>query len=268
MFLLSFFLLLMKGVLGDADKMETVSVMEGDSFTLNTDLTEIKNDDTILWMFGPKGFVISQIARKNDLTSFFVTDDDDVGFRGRLQVNQNTGSLTIRNTRIRHSGQYKLSISREKTTTKIFSVTVFDTVGETDGVKSVSVMEGHSVILHTNLTETHTDLIVWRFGDKGVLLAKFDVEINKTTLSDADERFRDRLQLDETGSLTITNTRTEHAGFYEVLIKGRESLQRFILSVTAVPDRSLTPGEIAGIVAGVLLALVTSWICYKCIKGS
>ncbi len=102
---------------------ETMSVMEGDSVTLHTDLTEIQNDDTILWMFGPKGLVISQITRKNDFTSFFVTDEAE--FRGRLQLDQKTVSLTIRNSRIRHSGLYKLTISREQTTTKIFSVTVF-----------------------------------------------------------------------------------------------------------------------------------------------
>ncbi len=100
-----------------------MSVTEGDAVTLQSDLLEILNDDTILWMFGPKDILISQIRREDDLTKFFVTDDE--GFRGRLQVDQNTGSLTIRYTRIRHSGQYKLSISREKTTIKIFNVTVF-----------------------------------------------------------------------------------------------------------------------------------------------
>uniref|UniRef100_A0A671PCT3 Immunoglobulin domain-containing protein n=1 Tax=Sinocyclocheilus anshuiensis TaxID=1608454 RepID=A0A671PCT3_9TELE len=219
----------------------SVSVMEGDSVTLHTDVSEIKNDDTLLWVFGPKGFVISQITRKNDLTSFFVTDD--VGFRGRLQVDQKTGSLTIRNTRITHSGQYKLTISREKTTTKIFSVT-------TDGMKSLSVMEGDSVTLHTD-AEMHTDdLIVWRFGDKGILLAKLDVETKETSLNDADERFKDRLQLNQTGSLTITNTRTEHAGLYEVQIR-------------AVPILGLSPGAIAGIAVAVLLAVAVV-IHYQC----
>uniref|UniRef100_A0A672LHW8 Immunoglobulin V-set domain-containing protein n=1 Tax=Sinocyclocheilus grahami TaxID=75366 RepID=A0A672LHW8_SINGR len=99
---------------------ESVTVMEADSVTLHTNLSELLNDDTILWMFGPKDSLISQIKRKLDLTSFLVTDD--VRFSGRLQVDQKTGSLSITNTRIRHSGQYKLSISREKTTTKTFSI--------------------------------------------------------------------------------------------------------------------------------------------------
>ncbi|XP_073699628.1 uncharacterized protein [Garra rufa] len=229
-------------------------VMEGDSVTLHTNLTEIQNDDTILWMFGPKGFVISQITRKNDFTSFFVTDEAE--FRGRLQLDQKTGSLTIRNTRIKHSGQYKLTISRVQTTTKIFSVTVFEAVGETDGVKTVSVTEGDSVTLLTD-TEIHTDdLILWRFGDKGILLAKIDVETKETSLNDADERFKDQLKLDQTGSLTIKNSRTEHAGLYEVQIKGHESSQRFLLSVAAVSELTLSLGEIAAIVAAVLLVAV------------
>jgi len=96
--------------------------MEGDSVTLHTNLSEILNDDTILWLFGPKDSLISQITRKGDLNSIYFTDDER--FRHRLQVDQNTGSLTVRNIRIRHSGQYKLSISRKKTTIKIFHVTV------------------------------------------------------------------------------------------------------------------------------------------------
>ncbi|XP_051727198.1 uncharacterized protein LOC127500240 isoform X2 [Ctenopharyngodon idella] len=224
--------------------------MEGDSITLHTDITEIQNDDTILWLFGPKDSVISQITRKADLTSFFVTDD--MGFRGRLQVDQKTGSLTIRNTRIRHSGRYKLSISREKTTTKIFNVTVFGVVGETDEVKSESVMEGKSVTLQNNVEVQRDDLIVWRFGDKGILLAKIDVETKEISLNDADERFRDRLKLNQNGSLTIKNTKTENAGLYGLQIRGRESAQRFLLSVSAVTDPGLSPGVIAGIVIAAL----------------
>lgn len=105
-------------------------------------------------------------------------------------------------------------------------------VNETDGVRSVSVMEGQNVTLNTD-TEIHLDdLILWRFGDKGILLAKIDVGTNETSLNDNDERFRDRLKIDHhTGSLTITNIKTEQAGLYELQIRGHESSQRFLLSV-------------------------------------
>ncbi len=45
-----------------------MSVTEGDAVTLQSDLLEILNDDTILWMFGPKDILISQIRREDDLT--------------------------------------------------------------------------------------------------------------------------------------------------------------------------------------------------------
>ncbi|XP_077081704.1 uncharacterized protein LOC143735432 [Siphateles boraxobius] len=218
-------------------------------------------------MFGPKDSLISQITTKEDLTPLFFTDV--VSFRGRLQVDQNTGPLTVRNTSIKHSGQYKLSISREKTTTKIFNVTVNGVVGELDGLKltSVSVTEGESVTLHTD-AEMHKDaLMLWRFGDKGILLAKIDVETNETSLNDADERFRDRLKLDQTGALTITNTRTTDSGLYELQIRGSESSQRFLLSVNAVPDPLLSSSAKAGVgvlVPVLLLVVAVSALIYYC----
>ncbi|KAG1928780.1 hypothetical protein F2P79_023436 [Pimephales promelas] len=228
-----------------------VTVMEGDSVTLLTNLSEILNDDTILWLFGPKDSFISQITRKDDLNSIYFTDDER--FRHRLQVDQNTGSLTVRNTRIRHSGQYKLSISRKK----IFNVTVFGVVNKMNEVKSISVKEGESVTLNIYTDIRPDDLILWRFGDQGILLAKIDVKTDETSLNDDDERFRDRLKIDhQTGSLIITNTRTEHSGLYELQIRGSESSQRFLLSVTAVSDPGLSPGAIAGITVAILLVLV------------
>uniref|UniRef100_A0A8C2DYA1 Immunoglobulin domain-containing protein n=1 Tax=Cyprinus carpio TaxID=7962 RepID=A0A8C2DYA1_CYPCA len=222
--------LLLLGGVCNAETEEKMSVMEGDSVTLHTNLSEILDKDTILWGFGPRELIISQITRKDDLTSFFVTDE--VSFAGRLQVDQQTGSLTIRNIRNRHSGQYKLTISREKTRYRIFHVHVFDVAGKTDGVKSVSVNEGESVVLQNDAAELQKDdLIIWRFGDEGILLAKIDVETNNHSLNDDDERFRNRLQLNQTGSLTITNARTEHAGLYEVQIRGRGSSKQFLVSV-------------------------------------
>ncbi|KTG06981.1 hypothetical protein cypCar_00031128, partial [Cyprinus carpio] len=164
--------------------------------------------------------------------------------------------------------QYKLSISRKNTTTKIFEVIVIGVVGETDGVKSLSVMEGESVILRNDFSEVQRDdLIVWRFGYKGILLAKFDVETNDTSLNNADERFRDRLKLDRNGSLTIEKTRTTDSGLYELQIRGRESSQRFLVSVS---DSDPSPGLIAGIVVAALLlaAVASSVVVHYCCKIS
>ncbi|XP_048035740.1 SLAM family member 9-like [Megalobrama amblycephala] len=101
-----------------------------------------------------------------------------------------------------------------------------------DELKSVSVMEGDSVTLQTN-TEIQTgDEITWTFGTNRSRLAETD-GVTITIFDHLDERFRDRLKLDiKTGSLTITNIRTEHAGVYEVHISRRSSETKYRFNVT------------------------------------
>ncbi len=91
-----------------------------------------------------------------------------------------------------------------------------------DAVESVSVLEGDSVTLDSGFTEMMgDDLIRWRFGSENTLIAQINVMAGSMTVYDDvhDERFRDRLKLDhQTGSLIITNTRTEHTGLYKLQI--------------------------------------------------
>ncbi|XP_043078864.1 uncharacterized protein LOC122327510 isoform X2 [Puntigrus tetrazona] len=105
---------------------------------------------------------------------------------------------------------------------------------ETDEVKSVSVMEGESVSLNTDVTVTQR--ILWKFGGQGVLIALLDD--NEVTLYNGTEgRFRDRLQLDpQTGSLTIVNTRTTDSGLYELNGRGGsgDRVKKFNLTVYLV----------------------------------
>ncbi|KAL1250917.1 hypothetical protein QQF64_018713 [Cirrhinus molitorella] len=60
---------------------------------------------------------------------------------------------------------------------------------------------------------------------------------------------------DQTGSLTITNTRSTDSGLYELQIRGSDSLQQFILTVN---QSGLSPGGKAGIVFAVLLFLAAA----------
>ncbi|XP_058616356.1 SLAM family member 5-like [Onychostoma macrolepis] len=91
---------------------------------------------------------------------------------------------------------------------------------DTDAVESVSVLEGDSVALNSGFTEMMDyDLILWRFGAENTLIAEISVMADSMTVYDdvLDERFRDRLKVDDqTGSLIITNTRTEHTGLYQL----------------------------------------------------
>ncbi|XP_067271588.1 uncharacterized protein [Pseudorasbora parva] len=234
--ILLFLCLLMDGVFG-SETNETKAVMEGDSVTLHTNLTEIQNNDRIMWMFGPKDSVLMQTTRMDDLTSFFVNDDS--GFRGRLQVDQKTGSLTIRNARIRHSGQYKLTISRENTTTKIFNVTVYGVSGaDTD---EVSLMEGDSVILNTDLKTDQQDRIRWYFNE--IRMALISGDQSKICADDqCKERFRDRLKLDhQTGSLTIMNIKSSDTGLYEVQFNSGNIVKVFNVTVHASQKYQIRP---------------------------
>ncbi|XP_048038307.1 CD48 antigen-like isoform X2 [Megalobrama amblycephala] len=105
-----------------------------------------------------------------------------------------------------------------------------------DAVKSVSVKEGDSVALNTNLTEMmDDDVIQWRYGTNNTLIAEISVLEDSMTVYDdvLDGRFRDRLKMDhQTGSLTITNTTTEHYGDYKLKINSAR--KRFSLTVYSV----------------------------------
>uniref|UniRef100_A0A8C1Q5A4 Immunoglobulin domain-containing protein n=1 Tax=Cyprinus carpio TaxID=7962 RepID=A0A8C1Q5A4_CYPCA len=203
------------GVCVDGNE-ESVSVAEGDSVTLKSGVTEIQTDDEIEWRFS--GSKIASISRDSSEISLWVKAD--VSFRDRLQLDNQTGDLKIRNIRTTDSGEYKLLISSPRGSPPeiIFTVKVVSA----DEVKSVSVLEGDSVTLQTSLTHKQIyDVILWRFGQQKSLVA----EINRTagifnTSSDGpDGRFRNRLQLNcFTGSLTITNITTTDSGLYEVEI--------------------------------------------------
>ncbi len=111
---------------------------------------------------------------------------------------------------------------------------------DSDAVKSVSVMEGDSVSLQTHTELQTEDRIIWIFGLSGTRIADIDTRhIIFSTYEGPDGRFRDRLKLDhQTGSLTITNTRTTDSGLYEVFIRSRRK-SMYIFNVTVSGESQL-----------------------------
>ncbi len=98
------------------------------------------------------------------------------------------------------------------------------------------MMEGDYVTLNTGVTKKHEgDDVFWNYRDENYLIAKFNRDIQMSSIYDdvLDGRFRDRLKLDnQTGSLTITDMRTEHTGVYKLQISGvKATLKAFNVSV-------------------------------------
>ncbi len=97
------------------------------------------------------------------------------------------------------------------------------------------MMEGDSVTLHISVTEIQqADDIMWTFGAEKSFIARIKKQQQIfSTYDGPDGRFRDRLKLNnQTGSLTITNITTEHAGLYKLDISGLKLISRtFSVSV-------------------------------------
>ncbi len=95
----------------------------------------------------------------------------------------------------------------------------------------ISVKKGDSVTLNSGRTEIiKGETIMWLYMNEMNYIAEINPWNNNITVYDdvLDGRFRDRLKLDnQTGSLTITNTTTEHAGRYVLLIERGPSLRLF-----------------------------------------
>ncbi|XP_067220358.1 SLAM family member 5-like [Chanodichthys erythropterus] len=89
-------------------------VFEGDTVTLDYDLNEMKDNDVFQWRFGDdENTVIAEIIKRDD--RFTVYDDVlDGRFRDRLKLDKQTGSLTIINITMKHTGLYKLKINNKK----------------------------------------------------------------------------------------------------------------------------------------------------------
>uniref|UniRef100_A0A9J7X9K2 Uncharacterized protein n=1 Tax=Cyprinus carpio carpio TaxID=630221 RepID=A0A9J7X9K2_CYPCA len=222
------------GVFG-VDK-SRVTVMEGDSVTLHTDV-KVTRQTTIKWHF--KNNLIAEIT---GALSFSCTDvqcnNGTERFKDRLKLDHQTGSLTITNITNTDSGVYTVDISSRRGQIKIFVVAVRDASAfQRDRMRRKSVMEGESVTLNSHVTNKQKDLMMWYFND--TLIAEITGDQSKICTDDqCEERFRDRLKLDhQTGSLTITHIKTTEAGEYKLQIMSSSRfsiMMSFSVTVTGI----------------------------------
>lgn len=91
---------------------------EGDDVTLHANVaTQNKNMDQLLWFFKT-----TPIAESTKTGTEFCNDEL---FNGRLNLDLETGDLTVRNTSKPHNGYYKLQINSILSRCWGFSVTVY-----------------------------------------------------------------------------------------------------------------------------------------------
>ncbi|XP_059399718.1 uncharacterized protein LOC132131667 [Carassius carassius] len=240
--------------------------MEGDSVTLHTGIKKTL-EDRIRWYFNE-----TRIAQINGDPSKTCTDvqcnEGTERFRDRLKLDHQTGSLTITNTRPTDLGVYQLKIfSSSSISEKTFSVSVRGvSAAQRDEMMRKSVKEGESVTLDPAVMKNPNHVMTWYFND--TRLAQITGEPNKTcTDFHCPERFRDRLKLDlQTGSLTITNTRTTDSGLYKLQISSGHRRRRSISSVKSfdvtVINSGLSPAAVAGICVVLLLASAAAAVIY------
>ncbi|XP_043078797.1 uncharacterized protein LOC122327470 [Puntigrus tetrazona] len=236
----------------------SVSLKDGDSVTLHTGV-ETKHQEDIKWYF--KNTRIAQIS--GDL-SFICTDVQCYAgterFRDRLKLDHQTGSLTITNITNTDSGEYKLKIIiRSSDSEKVFNVSVTNV----SAAELYETKKGESVVLDSGAIKNTNDVMKWYFND--TLGVEINGDQSLICTDECKERFRDRLELDlQTGSLTITNTRTTDSGLYKLLMTSGNSsfsittVKRFCVSVSVVPDSGLSSAAVGGIVAAVVLLVAAA----------
>ncbi|XP_073721606.1 uncharacterized protein [Misgurnus anguillicaudatus] len=188
---------------------ESVSVMEGDSVTLYTN-TVIHKGYLIEWRFGDDHYLIARVNGGTNRVKIY-SDLLNGRFRDRLQVNDQTGDLTVTNIKTQHTGLYQLEIINMGNTTKTFNINVF-------GDKVKTEMKGDSFILHNNVIKKSGDgKMTLRIQHNNSTVAEIIRNGKETNDKVHDGRFRGRLQVDDqTGDLIITNITTEDFGSYEV----------------------------------------------------
>ncbi|XP_073702524.1 uncharacterized protein [Garra rufa] len=109
-------------------------------------------------------------------------------------------------------------------------------------VDSLQFSEGEDITLHTGVELQKDDQILWSFGSEDNIIAKRDGNTSQVLIDGNNGRFRDRLQMDDqTGSLTITNTKSTDAGVYhlQIISRNKVSFKKFTVCLDTVKVKAV-----------------------------
>ncbi|XP_056614785.1 uncharacterized protein LOC130429953 [Triplophysa dalaica] len=255
------FVLLMVVSIGAVSGATGLKCYLGDEVSFKPNPT-LSSGSTITWKFWS---AVGSVIRVIEFDHGESTHPHNPLFKESIAADKYTGELTLKHVKKDHSGLYYFEINGKEQEQK-FTLQVMDQSSgvmagicvsllllvmaavviyshhkmrhqgvDAHEVKSVSVMEGHSVTLHTHFIDMQTeDVIVWRFGPEKTRIVTINLEANSfLEFADVlDGMFRDRLQVDsQTGSLNITDIKTQHSGLYQMIISGKQKTS-YTFSVT------------------------------------
>ncbi|KAA0712566.1 hypothetical protein E1301_Tti023261 [Triplophysa tibetana] len=217
----------------------------------------LSSGNTITWKFRSEfGSVIRVIEFDQDEYSH----PQNPLFKDSAAGDKNTGELTLKNVTKDHSGIYYFEINGKANQQKF-----------TLKVMVMIVKERDSVSLHIDVTEEQrNEKIHWKIKHNNSLVAEIITENRKISTPFIEERFRDRLELDDqTGDLIITHMKNEDSGQYEadVTIGSNTHTIHKTFSVTdseAIEgfnngdgeDARSSTGLSSGVIAGICVSLL------------
>ncbi|XP_073669659.1 hemicentin-1-like isoform X2 [Paramisgurnus dabryanus] len=189
--------------------------MNGDPVTLSINPEEIKTEkkaEKFLWTFENKYIATIDLESKTSQAEY-----PDKRFTDRLNLDRNTGSLTINHIRTEDTGEYQMEIRNSgKPKYKTFSVTV------NDEPSTFSVIKGDTVTLPTDV-KIRPDDVQWKFN--GNIFAN----LTHSTITNMDVNSTNAM-------LNINNISPDQSGEYEVRINGSGFIIHRTFRVRAVTD--------------------------------
>ncbi|XP_036420142.1 CD48 antigen-like [Colossoma macropomum] len=225
--------------------------LEGNTVTIHTGLTGVQSDAHILWFYRSENLdtkIVISLVFKGETN----TDYPSERFRDRLQLNRNSGSLTITNISREDSGVYKLQIITGHQSVWSFSLNVYAPV-------SKPVIRNDSEKRSVSLRESCSPLCSVENG-KDVSLSWYEEKERTSSISSSDSS--ERLYL----PLNITNP---NYSTYSCVAANPVSKQATQLNITNICYKAGQKGEelpesLAAVLtsAGLIVALSVLFVLY------